>query len=207
VIDDDYDSLLGIPLPSTNVVRTETRDLETLLLFCLSFEKVLAEAGDGNKILALEQREGRSIRDAFVSRALVFGQLRFLNTRNNWAVACDRLNPWKWADIPSWSLNRQAILNEVCTQVDSMTEALLETELAQLNTYSPWSILHGKDCFDVLAIGLRSAIGNNQYSDKWIMQMLRLAFDNTMLRGTHLYSNIKNWETSNPAHKLLLEDQ
>lgn len=32
VVDDDYDSLLELPIPSANLVRTETRDLETLLL-------------------------------------------------------------------------------------------------------------------------------------------------------------------------------
>lgn len=206
VIDDDCDSLLGIPLPSANVVRTETRDIETLLLFNNSFEKVLGEAGDLNKIEALEQREGVCIRDAFISRAVIFGQLRFLNSRNNWTVAFDRLSPWKWADIPSWTFNRTALIQAACDQIPQMTEDMLEAEIAQLHRYSPLSILHGKDCLDVLAIGLRSVIGNHQYSDKRIMQMLRLAFDKTMLRDTRLYSNIKGWETSNPGYKVLIDD-
>ena len=70
----------------------------------------------------------------------------------------------------------------------------------------PWLILHGKDCLDVLAIGLRSVIGNSQYSDKRIMQMLRLAFDTAMFRGTFLYSNVKAWETSNPGFLVLLDE-
>ncbi len=206
VIDDDCDSLLGLVMPSANLIRTETRDLETLLLFSFAFEKVLGEAGDSQKIQVLEQKEGWGIRDAFVSRALPFGQLRFLSARNRWAVSFDRLNPWKWANVASWTFDRAAILQEICNQVSAMTETALEQELAPLAEIRPWSILHGKDCLDVLAIGLRSAIGNIQHSDKRIMQMLRLAFDGAMLRGTLLYSNIKAWETSNPRYRVLLDE-
>ena len=202
IVDDDCDSLLGRPLPSVNLIRTETRDLETLLLKN-SFEKILCETGDPNKIQALEQIEGVRIRDAFASRALIFGQLRFLSYRNNWTVSFDRLSPWKYANITSWHFNRSAILQEICNQVPSLTSSQLETELAQLKQYDSWSILHGKDCLDVLAIGLRSSIGNNQYSGKLLAQMLRLACDSLMLCGSFLYSNIRTWESLNPKYKVL----
>lgn len=206
VVDDDYDSLLGLPIPSANLVRTETRDLETLLLFSFSFEKVIAEAGSMQKIHDLEQRECLSIREAFVSRSILFGQLRFLSARNHWAVSFDRLNPWKWTSLASWTFDREAVLREMCGQVPSITFEALEQELASLAQINPWLILHGKDCLDVLAIGLRSVIGNIQYSDRRIMQMLRLAFDTAMLRSTFLYSNVKAWETLNPGYRVLLDE-
>ncbi len=101
VVDDDYDSLLGWPVRSTNLVRTETRDMETLMLSTRAFERLLDELGDAKKIQALEQREGRSIRDAFVARALVFGQLRYLSAAQQWNVAFDRLKPPRFADLAS----------------------------------------------------------------------------------------------------------
>jgi len=206
VVDDDCDSLLGLPLRSTNIIRTDTRDLETLLLFSFAFEKLLAEVGDSQKIRTLETNENRSIRDAFVARALLFGQLRFLSLSNNWLIAFDHLSPWKFANIPSWTFDRAAILREICKQVPTKTEIDLGQELASLELISPWSILHGKDCLDILSIGLRSAIGNTQLKDKNILQMLRLAFDNAMLRDTFLYSNVKAWESSNPRYRVLLDE-
>lgn len=203
IVDDDYDSLLGLANPSVNLIRTEARDIETLMLSSPAFDRVLTELGDPGKIHTLEQREGRSVSDAFVSRALIFGQLRYLNAVNGWTIAFNRLSPYRFADEASWSFDRAAILGEVANQVPGMTAAIVETRLAQLSPAAPWSILHGKDSVCVLAIGLRGAIGNQPHSIDQITRMLRLAFDNAMFGATILYTAVKAWETANAPYRVL----
>lgn len=203
IIDDDCDSLLGLPLPSMNLIRTETRDMETLMLRSIAFDKVISELGNGEKIHALEQREGKSVREAFISRAHIFGQIRLLNASNNWLVKFDHLRPYRFADIPSWSFDRSLILQEVLRQLPSLTITDLESHLATLPIADTWKVLHGKDSLSVLAVGLRNVIGNQQHPAERIMQMLRLAFDKLLFEATQLYSTIKSWEADNQPYRIL----
>jgi hypothetical protein len=203
VIDDDCDSLLGRTVPSVNVIRTETRDLETLLLSTQALERILGELGDAAKIYALEQREGRSIRDAFVSRALVFGQLRYLSTAQNWNVSFDGLSPWRFANVASWTFDEVALLHEYAKQVTSATIPDIEAHLRSIAVGDPWSILHGKDTLNVLAVGVRSCIGSQQHPIERLLQMLRLAFDGALFHATQLYASVKKWESLNAPYRIV----
>ncbi|MCK6429072.1 MAG: DUF4435 domain-containing protein [Burkholderiaceae bacterium] len=203
VIDDDCDSLLGQTVPSANLVRTEARDMETLMLSSQAFEAVLGELGDPAKIQALEQKEGQSIRDAFVLRALIFGQLRYLSAAQRWSVSFDRLSPWRFADVPSWTFDRSALLCEYAAQVPGLTVDAIEAHLSSIPVTSPWLILHGKDSLHVLAIGVRHCLGSQQHPIERILQMLRLAFSDLLFRATQLYKAVKNWEAANPVYRIL----
>lgn len=204
IIDDDCDSLLGCAIPSAHIVRTETRDLETLLLSTEAFEKVLAEVGDGQKIKALEQKEGRSIRDAFIARALPFGKLRYLSAAQNWTVNFGRnLRPWRFADVPSWTFDENALLQAYVQHVPGLTVQDVQQHLARITVTDPWSLLHGKDCLDVLAAGVRQCIGKDQIESRRLFQMLRLAFDDAMFRRTRLYQAICQWEQMHPPYQIL----
>jgi hypothetical protein len=205
IIDDDCDSCRGLSMPSVNLIRTETRDIETLMLSTSAFDSVLYELGDETKIAALEQSEGRNIRDAFISRALIFGQLRYLNALNSWNVSFDRISPYKFAQPLSWSFDKVAILQEISAQICGLTAQDLEESLAALELTNPWSVLHGKDSLNVLAIGLRGLIGNRQYPASQLSQMLRLAFHGVLFRSTSLYLNIKAWESTNSTYRILTE--
>ena len=203
IVDDDCDSVLGRSVPSVNLVRTETRDMETLMLSTQAFDKLLGELGDAAKIQALEQREGRSIRDAFVCRALVFGQLRYLSTALNWNVAFDRLSPWRFADIASWTFDRTTLVYEYTKQVPGITTDDIEAHIARIAMANPWCVLHGKDSLNVLAVGVRNCIGSQQHPVERLLQMLRLAFDSMLFRATQLYFAVRNWESANPPYRIL----
>ena len=62
-VDDDFDSLDGLPLP-INIVRTDGRDLECLLLKSPALEIVTSELTDHVKLAAFETTEGVSLRQA-----------------------------------------------------------------------------------------------------------------------------------------------
>ncbi|MCS6840105.1 MAG: DUF4435 domain-containing protein [Roseiflexus sp.] len=204
IIDDDYDSLVGRAIPSRHIVRTETCDLETLLLSTRALEKVLAEVGDEIKIKKVEQNEGRSIREAFIARALIFGKLRYLSAARNWAVDfAKNFSPWRFADIPSWTFDETKLLQAYIQHIPNSTIQDVKDLLACIRAHNPWLILHGKDSLEVLAIGLKECIGKWQINSKELFRMLRLAFDDAMFRDTQLYQNIRQWEQAHPPYRIL----
>ncbi|MDW8392410.1 MAG: DUF4435 domain-containing protein [Oscillochloridaceae bacterium] len=208
IVDDDCDSLFGRAIPSAHIVRTETRDLETLLLSTRAFEKVLAEVGDDTKIEALEQREGRSIRNAFIARALVFGKLRYLSAERNWTVNFAKdFSPWRFADIPSWTFDETRLLQAYVQHVPGVTVQDVQERLACIDVRNPWLILHGKDSLEVLAIGLRECIGQRQIKGEELFRMLRLAFDDALFRDTRLYQAVRQWEQAHPPYQILRHNE
>ena len=203
IVDDDHDSVLGLPLPFPNIIRTETCDIEALMLRSAALESLLRELGDDTKISQIERMEGQTIREALLSRGLIFGQLRYLNTLNNWNVSFEGMSPYRFVDTSSWGLERAAIIQEICRQVPSLSLVELENQLTALQTYDKWSLLHGKDTLSVLAVGLRSAIGNCQHPVDRLSLMLRLAFNDTMFQCTALHSNVRTWEACSWPFKVL----
>ena len=71
VTDDDYDSLMGTPLASRNLVMTETHDLECLLIRSPALETVLAEFGVPEKINEFENVSGVDVRVFLISLPLL----------------------------------------------------------------------------------------------------------------------------------------
>lgn len=203
IVDDDYDSLLGRSLPLPHIIPTETCDIEALMLKSTALESIVFELGDETKISLIERTEGRTIREAITSRALIFGQLRYLNVLNSWNVSFEKMSPFRFVDIATWGFERAAILGEVCRQVPGLMMEDLESQLASRRDCDPWAVLHGKDSLSVIAAGLRSAIGNDAHPIDRLSQMLRLAFDKTIFQGTALYSNVRAWEDDNLPFKVL----
>lgn len=204
VVDDDCDSLLGRQLPSPHLVATDVRDAEALMLRSAAFDRVVAELGDPRKMRAFEEAEGRTVRDSLVARSLIFGQLRYLNALNGWNVNCQTIRPWRFADVPTWRFRRQDLLDEFAVCVPGLTSADLERQLSGLGEIDPWRLLHGKDTLDVLAVGLRSVIGNAQHPSERIAQMLRLTFDSNLFAATQLHLGVRTWEAGNPPYQILL---
>lgn len=202
IVDDDYDSLSGIPLASINTLRTDYRDLETLLIKSMAFDRVIHEIGDAAKMIAFQAAEATTVRDALVERSLLFGKLRWLNGQRAWNLDFGSLSPFRFANEADWRIDEAEVLTTAADAahltVDELT-SLLDT----LPIADPYLLLHGKDTLAVLAVGLRSKLGNHQHPADRICQMLRLAFDSSMLQATQLYVDMEAWEVANTPYRIL----
>lgn len=203
VIDDDYDSICGVPPPGPYIKRLDARDLETMILTSAALERLLIEAGDQQKIAAFETMERTSVREALVSRALIFGKLRLLSRQHMWNIDFSSdLKPFRFADWTSWSANDTAVISTAAS-LANISVARLESLVAAVPDYPPSSILHGRDTLAVLSIGLRNRIGNRQAAIDDLSLMLRLAFDKEMAESTEVFKNLRAWETKNVPYRLL----
>ncbi|MDJ0650382.1 MAG: DUF4435 domain-containing protein, partial [Xenococcaceae cyanobacterium MO_188.B19] len=79
IIDADFDNIQTPPHKSFNLLRTDTHDLETMLLKSLGLEKVLREFGSEEKITKFN----REIRQVLINAGLPIGYLRWISQLEN----------------------------------------------------------------------------------------------------------------------------
>lgn len=201
-IDNDYDSICELPIPSAHIVRTDARDIESLLLRSPALELVIHELGDCAKIAAFETAEGVTVREALVRRALIFGKLRLLDKQNDWKFNFNSLSPWRFADLQNWMIDETAVIAHISDHLNLPPDALINS-LTAITVPDPFVLLHGRDTADILAMGFRNKLGNHQLPVERISQMLRLAFDDSIAAACLLFQQIRSWEAVNAPYRVL----
>ncbi len=205
VVDDDFDRLEGRVRPSVNLIGTDTHDLECMLIRSPALERVLAELGSPAKVRELEQREGRSIRDALLERGLAHGRLRWLAQRQGWEIPFAKLGPERFLDRDAWTIAGEhlydaAVMTGAVPSIDHLRQGL-----ESLPTADPWSVCQGHDLVSILRVGLTKVLGSLKSSKGVadIAAMLRSAFDECELRDGHLGAAIRAWEAGNMPYRVL----
>lgn len=196
VIDDDFDSILGISYASANLFSTDTHDLETMLVNSTALTNILIELGNSTKISHFEAMAKKRVTDTLVDISLVFGRLRLLNARNNWSVDFSKLSPWKYVDQGTWKLDKAKLFAEFANEIGATPLDVENAVTAEIGT-PPWNIIQGHDALNILAIGLRSALATKQFSEKDLSRFLRLSYDNAMFQSTALFERISTWAKNN----------
>ncbi len=199
IVDDDFDSVQGRSRSSPNLVSTDGHDLECMLLRSPALERLLAEYGGAKKIRKFETIHGCTVRDALVERGLEFGRLRWLALRGGWPYPFGDRGLDRFLDEATWQVRRDDLHAEVVrTGVFVSIEALRVT-LAVLPVVDPWSICQGHDLIGILRIGLRKMLGDLKPTKgvNDIAAMLRSAFDDQQIHGSHLGAAIRCWESAN----------
>ncbi len=203
VCDDDCASLDGHRPTSPNLIVTEWRDLDTLLVRSPALERVLAEYGDKNAIQKLESARG-PVRDNLTRLALPFGRLRWLSTRDSLGLDFAKLTPFQFIK-PDWSFNPWDITSAAAAQLKEAPQDI-DARIAALPSVDPWRACQGHDLLAILAIGLGEggALGSRKTSNKNIASTLRTSLDSVHWLASLLAIEIRRWEAANPPFKVLL---
>jgi hypothetical protein len=197
VIDDDFDSILGISYLSKNLLNTDTHDLETMFLSSMALKSVLIELGDSTKINHFVARTHKSVVDALIDNSLVFGRLRLLNARNNWGVDFSKFSPWKYVDPSTWQVVKTKLFTDFASQIGATPLHVENAVTSEIGT-PHWNIIQGHDAINILAIGLRSILATKQQvGEKELIRLLRLSYDNAMFQSSALFGKISAWAKSN----------
>ncbi len=202
VCDDDCASLDGNPSASPNLILTECRDLDALLVQSPALERVLAEYGDKNAILKLEAAKG-PVRNILTKLALPFGRLRWLSTRDGLGIDFDALTPFRFIK-PDWSFNAGDLTSAAAAQLKESPHDL-DARVSALPAVDPWLACQGHDLLAILAIGLGKggALGSRNPGSKTIASMLRASLDSAHWLTSLLATEIRRWEAANPPFKVL----
>jgi hypothetical protein len=203
VVDDDSDKLTCKPHGVANVISTEPRDLEGILLRSGALERALAEYGDSTKISAFLAVEPPSIRDALLRRAELFGKIRFVNRLRNKPVSLDALRPTRFRVKDTWTYDDIAVLAEAVRLGVSVDTATLIAEIDALPAAQPWHLCRGHDLLLILADGLKTVLGIREVGEAPLCMCLRLAYQDAEFRTSKLYAEVSDWETENAPYEVL----
>lgn len=210
IVDADFDRLEDKPYTSPNLFRTDTHDLETMLIQSPALEKVVAEFGSEEKITQMKI----DIRAELVAAGVYIGYLRYISQSDRLNLTFEGIKFSKFIDDKTWKFDQIKMIQEIKNKSQSFSlnhdeiQQKLNGEIS--NNYDPWQICCGHDLVEVLSVGLRKAIGTNDAADvaaNSIERNLRLAYEAVYFYETQLYLEIINWENNNQKFKVLYSNK
>jgi hypothetical protein len=189
IVDNDYDWLNGYEIPP-NIVSTEPRDLEGILLRANCVNCVLAEFGNKSAIEQFERREGPVI-EAILARALIFGKVRAVNSLNN-RVCLKSLKPVRFFKS-DWTYDKNKLFEEAVQLGVSSSIDELEMEIGNLPDTNPWHYVRGHDAIDILCGGLISILGPFKAYASLIEPVLRQSLTSQQYQNTAIHEQSMLW--------------
>ncbi|MFN6529550.1 DUF4435 domain-containing protein [Nostoc sp. ChiSLP03a] len=212
IVDADFDHLQNTPVTIPNLLRTDTHDLETMLINSLAFDKVITLFGSEEKIIKF----GRDLRSALLESGMSVGYLVWVSQSDGLNLKFDGIEFSKFVDSQTLKINELKLITEVInkSQAYSLTNEDIQKRLTnkKSSSHDPWQVCRGHDLVEILSIGLRKAIGSNPAIDvkpnsddskNTLEGILLLAYEEIYFYETQLYSEIRLWETNNPPFQVL----
>jgi Protein of unknown function (DUF4435) len=203
--DADFDRLKTSYHDSPNLIRTDTHDLETMLLNSPALEKLLAEFGSEEKIGNL----GRDVRSLLLETAMTVGYLRWISQIDELNLTFDGITFSKFVDDQILKIDEDKFIQEVKnkSQAFGLKNADLKQRLADEIScnHDLWQVCCGHDLVEILSLSLRKTIGSAKASSVEptnLERSLRLAYEETYFHKTQIYLSILAWEINNQSFQV-----
>ncbi len=207
IVDADFDRLTILPYISSNLLYTDSHDLETMLINSPAFDKVISEFGSQEKI---NQLNG-DIKSVIVESSVSVGYLRWISQCNDLNLTFNGIIFNKFIDDKTLQIDELKLICEVKNKSQAFKfkdEDLLQQIINKRNnTDDHWQVCCGHDIVEIISLGLRKAIGSNKATDVEpysLERNLRLAYEEIYFYETQLYLSISEWEKNNQPFKVLL---
>ncbi|MCK5795780.1 MAG: DUF4435 domain-containing protein [Deltaproteobacteria bacterium] len=203
-VDDDFDRLLTLPPISHNLVSTDAHDLECMLIRSRALDKVLAEHGSEAKISAFEKAEGSSVREALLTRGLVFGRLRYLATKCDWPLDFAKLPVQRFTDDKTWAVDESMLLEAACDLDGPSSPDEIRSQGHALSEISPYELCQGHDLVALLVLGLRNVLGDlkPQQGIAQVSALLRHTIEQAEFQDTDAAQVVFHWESAHAPYRI-----
>ena len=204
IVDDDYDSMLGVSYDvRCNIAATDAHDLECLLCRSSALDSVLAEYGDDTRITRFEEDTGAGVRCGLLERALIFGRIRLFAASRNPPAGLGTIRVAAFVDERTWEVDADRLLQVVVgagVAAEDVTDAARASRDAD-----PWRVANGHDMIDLLRIGLKRVLGrlSATVGRDHLAAMLRASMPAEEFRRTRLWQDIRHWESLNAGYPIL----
>lgn len=205
VVDADFDRIEGQESTHKNIISPEGHDLESLLLRSSTLSWLLRELGSEPKI----ENFGEEVIEVLLREAYKIGCLRLYSQRNDLALRFGGLRYANFVNKKTLKVDERALVQETLNRsqkFDLSVDRIL-SELNQLisTMLDPWEICVGPDILNLLAIGLKKALGSKRAGDVAmdnLKQLLRMSFSEERLHSSNLWDLSKQWESENSGFKI-----
>ncbi len=206
IVDADFERLETFLYSSPNLLRTDTHDLETMLINSPALNKVVAEFGSGEKIAQFN----RDVRLALLETGISVGYLLWISQCDGLNLTFEGITFSKFINDQTIQIDEVKLIRELKnkSQAFSLKDEDLQQRLMteKSNNHDPWQVCCGHHLVEILSLGLRKAIGSNKAADvepNSLERNLRLAYEEVFFRDTKLYLDIRIWESNNQPFKVL----
>ena len=198
VIDADFDLLEGRGPPRPDVIPTDQRDLESMIIASPALERVLSGHGSDDRIPAYTQETGCSPRQSLLRAASEIGILRWASRRREWNLRFSGMTYTKVAkDRDALSVDPDHLVTYILARNNELKipERDVHGEVAKIRELGKdvADLAVGHDLVGLLSLGLRRFWGGGKQehcSEEVVEKSLWTGYDERLFQTTHLYSQI-----------------
>ncbi|MBP0021338.1 MAG: DUF4435 domain-containing protein [Cyanobacteria bacterium SBLK] len=211
IVDADFDRILPPSYNSPNLLRTDTRDLETLLLRSPALDKIVTEFVSEEKMAQFQD----NLRTKLLEAGKLMGYLRLISEEETLNLKFDNLTFSKFVNEQTMKIDESKLIKAI--QEKSTEYSLQKEEFQQKlkdkqkNNYDLWQLCCGHDLIAILSVGLRkvlrkvneSKVSREEIKPDSLERILRLAYEVRFFQDTQLYTDIQEWENINSPLQVL----
>jgi hypothetical protein len=205
IVDADFDHLEVSSHSFTNLIHTDTHDVETMLLNSSALDKVLTEFGSEQKIAKFRQ----GVREALIEAGTPIGYLRWISQLYNLNLTFSSIKFSRFIDDQTLKIDELKLIEEVKnkSQAFELESADLQQRLTtkKNDNHDPWQICCGHDLVEILSLGFNKVIGSARASDvepNNLERSLRLGYEEAYFHQTQIYQLLVRWETKNSPFRI-----
>lgn len=208
IVDSDFWNLEKISIP-TNILNTDTHDIETMVFKSPAIEKVLHFYGDYEKVINVGNIE--QIRLLLLQAALPLGYLRWLSYKKNLNLNFKKLDLLEFINKDTLQVDISKLIRSIVANtkncIISQENLLLLYGRCRKDISDLLQLCNGHDLVGILAIALSSVLGlfempaSRASVSKWLL----LAYEGIFFIETNLYVLIINWEKEHSKFRILNE--
>ena len=205
IIDADFDNLFDEVSIQENLYRTDTHDLESMLLKSKrSLKKVLKRYHNADHLI--KETDVSEIQKILLWNSQYIGYALWCSNKYKWMI--------NFQDFPiniciddKCDLNLQKTFR--CLKKKStgntLSQETIESEVNQKvsEKWDLWQVCRGKEMLRVLATYIKYNIKKGTCSHDNLRDDLLLAFDERDFMNTNLYASMKEWEQKNRYYSLI----
>lgn len=206
ILDADFDCLQNSLQSIPNLLRTDTHDLESMIIKSPALEKVVNEFGSEEKI----KKFNLDIRQILLKTGMSVGYLLWVSLHDRLNLTFDGIRFNRFIDEKTLQIDELKMIREVNSKSQSclLKDIDLQKKLTNYKSskHDPWQVCCGHHLVEILSISLRNLLGSNKIVDVEANRLeinLRLAYEKAYFDQTQLCSEIRIWESKNRPFRVL----
>lgn len=213
IVDADFEHIEGYEVVSPNLLRTETYNIESLLLKSETLENLLREDTNREKLAKFKNRF--DIKEKLLEGSLPISGLRLINFRKGWSLKFNGLRYGNFVDSDTLDIEINDLINTIYSNSPEFIKkhadlTLITEEYSKLDIskIDPWLVCNGHDMMEILLFGYQNIWGMyKKFHHKGLESDLRKCYELRFFEKTELYNEILEWEKNNQPYFVLKEKE
>lgn len=193
VVDADVDWLKPIENRPSNILSTDPRDLEGLLIRSRSLDKLLSEYAAPQKIENFEAKTKKTVREYVRDVSEKFGKIRAANLLHN-DISLKCLKPQNFILPNKWDYDLDKVYEFCVSRGAAASTDELKALVAGLPCTDAWNYVRGHDAIGILTGGLMTEIGRGgRIDNSRVESALRIGIEDEEYKLSYISQQLNHW--------------